>query len=410
MSTEHALTPEQLRDNCQLGAESSSWVSRSRLIGVAMLAVAAGLGFAADDHFSRFYHCYLVSFAFFLSLSLGGLFFVAVNHLVSAHWMIVIRRLAEVLAAGFPLMAVLFLPILIPMLFGSHGLYHWSDPSYVEGDHVMEGKTPYLNVPFFTIRAVLYFAVWIGLSRFFLRLSREQDQSGDPQLVLKMRRMAAPAIILFALTTTFAMFDWVMSLEAHWFSTIFGVYYFAGTMGCFFASMALICMYLQERGSLGGVVTIHHYHDLGKFLFAFVFFWGYIAFSQYMLIWYADLPEETFWFLKRQTGSWTAVSVFLLFGHLFIPFAGLLSRHVKRNKASLAFFCCLMVMMHWVDMYWLVMPSMDETSLNFGFMEVACLLGLGGLVIGGFLARLRQGLLAPVRDPFLEDSLHFKNL
>ena len=406
---QHALTPEELREHCSLGDESKSWVSLCRAVGGIMLAIAAGLGFAAGDGYAQLFHSYLVSFAFCLSFCLGALFFVAVNHLTRATWMVVIRRLSEVLAAGFPLMAVLFLPILIPILMGNHSLYHWSDPAYVEGDHILEGKTPFLNVTFFTIRAVIYFGVWIGLSQFFLRNSRLQDENADPTLVLRMRKWSAVAIILFALTTTFAAFDWLMSLEAHWFSTIFGVYYFAGCMLGFFALMSLICMYLQDRGHLNGVVSVEHYQDLGKYLFAFTFFWGYIAFSQYMLIWYADLPEETFWFLKRQTGSWTAVSVLLIIGHFIVPCGGLVSRHVKRNRAGLAFFSVLLLLMHWVDMYWLVMPSLHEGSLNFGFTDVACLVGILGLFIGGFLSRLRAGLLAPINDPYLEDSLRFRN-
>jgi len=406
---QHALTPEELRQACAPGTDVGIGAGRLRGFGLMMLVIAVCLGFAAKDAFSQFFHAYLVSYAFFLSLCLGALFFVAVNHLVSSRWMVVVRRLSEVLAAGFPLMAVLFLPILIPILAGNHSLYHWTDPHYVEGDHVMEGKAGYLNVTFFTIRAVIYFLVWITLSRFFLRNSRDQDETGDPALVLRMRRLAAPGLVLFALTTTFAAFDWLMSLEPHWFSTIFGVYYFAGGMVGFFATMVLVAMYLQDRGQLENVVTVEHYHDLGKFLFAFVFFWGYIAFSQYMLIWYGDLPEETFWFGERQAGSWAAVSVFLIFGHFLVPFAGLLSRHVKRNKSTLAFFALLLLMMHWIDMYWLVMPVMDSDGLGFGFIHVACLLGLGGLFAGGFIGRLRRGPFAPIRDPFLEDSLRFRN-
>lgn len=407
---QHALTPEELRESCSLGDESKTWVNLCRAVGLVMLAVAAGLGFARSDSFAQFFHSYLVSFVFCLSLCLGALFFVAVNHLTRATWMVVIRRLCEVLAGGFPLMAVLFLPILLPMLLGNHSLYHWSDPHYVEGDHIMEGKAPYLNVTFFAIRAVIYFAVWIFLSRFFLKNSRAQDENPEAAQVLRMRKWAALSIIAFAVTTTFAAFDWLMSLEAHWFSTIFGVYYFAGSMVSFFAILILLCMFLQNKGRLNGVVTVEHYHDLGKYLFAFTFFWGYIAFSQYMLIWYADLPEETFWFLKRQEGSWAAVSVLLIIGHLLVPFAALLSRHTKRNKAPLAFLAMMMLVMHWVDMYWLVMPSFHATTLNFSFIDVACLMGLGGVFLGGFFGRLRAGLIAPLSDPFLEDSLRFRNV
>ncbi|MFG0316142.1 MAG: quinol:cytochrome C oxidoreductase [Planctomycetota bacterium JB042] len=402
------LTQDQIREECQLGDDARAWSGRTRALGLVMLAVGVGLGYTAEDHFHKFLCSYLTSYMFLLSLCLGGLFFTMVHHLVGAKWFVAVRRVAEVLAGGFPLMAVLFLPILVPMLMGNHHLYHWTDPERVASDHILHGKAAYLNVPFFTIRAVIFFAVWIGLARFFLGKSAAQDENGDPQLTVRMRRLAAPGIILFALTTTFAAFDWLMSLEPHWFSTIFGVYYFAGTMISFFAMMSLTFMLLQEKGRLKTVVTQAHYHDLGKYLFAFTFFWGYVAFSQYMLIWYADLPEETYWFDLRQSGNWVMLSKFLVLFHFIVPFGGLLSRHVKRNKSSLAFFCILMLLMHWVDMYWLVMPSMRTETLGFSFVDVACLLGLGGLFVGGFLSRLRGQLLAPVRDPYFEDSLHFR--
>ncbi len=404
---QHALTPDQIREHCQLGDDAGSWATRLRGVGGLVLVVAGVLGYLAEDHYAQFLHSYLVSYAFLLSLCLGGLFFTMVHHLVGATWFVVVRRVAERLAGGFPLMAVLFLPILVPLLMGNHHLYEWADHELVAGDHVLHGKAPYLNVPFFTIRAVIYFAIWIGVARFFINSSRRQDESGDPSLTVEMRKKAAPGIILFALSLTFAAFDWLMSLVPHWFSTIFGVYYFAGTMISLFAAMSLILMLLQERGRLQGIVTTQHYHDLGKYLFAFTFFWGYIAFSQYMLIWYADMPEETFWYDARQTGNWVAVSKFLVLFHFIIPFAGLLSRHTKRNVGGLAFFAILMLLMHWVDMYWLVMPTLHKDGIAFGMIDAACLVGLACVFVGGLIARLKEGLLAPVKDPYFEDSVQF---
>lgn len=405
---QQALTPDQIQEQCQLGDGARGKATLLRTLGLVFLVLAVVLGFQRGDHFQQFFYSYLTTYVFLLSICLGGLFFTAVHHLVGAKWFIVVRRGSEILASGFPLMAILFLPILIPMLMGNHSLYEWTDKSVVDADHVLHGKAPYLNVPFFTIRCVIYFSVWIWLSRFFLNNSTAQDQSGDPQLTVRMRRMAAPGIILFALTTTFAAFDLIMSLTPHWFSTIFGVYYFAGAMIAIFATLALMFMLIQQAGKLQGIVTTVHYHDLGKYLFAFTFFWGYIAFSQYMLIWYADLPEETFWFDTRQTGSWVAMSKFLVLFHFIVPFAGLLSRHVKQSRSGLAFFAILMLLMQWVDMYWLVMPSLYPDGVSFSFIDAACLLGLGGIFAGGLIARLRKHLLAPVRDPYFEESVEFQ--
>jgi len=241
-----------------------------------------------------------------------------------------------------PCLAVLFLPIFVPLLLEKSSLYVWADPSVVADDEALHQKVAYyLNPGFFAVRAVLYFVVWIGLARFFLRRSITQDESGDPALTQRMERGSPAALLLFALTVTFASFDWLMSLEPKWFSTIFGVYYFSGAAVGFLAAIILLVMLLQATGRLTSSVTVEHYHDLGKLLFGFVVFWGYIAFSQYMLIWYANIPEESVWYLARQQGSWKWVSLVLLFGHLLIPFFGLLPREAKRRKLSLGFWAAI---------------------------------------------------------------------
>ncbi len=406
---QQAMTAEQLRAECSLGEDARTWSGRLRVLGLVALLIGAGLGFADGDGMVQFFHSYLVAFVFFLAITLGCFFFVFIQHLVGAKWSVVVRRVAEIFLGGFPLLAVLFLPILIPVLLGKSPLYEWSHSDAVAGDKLLTGKSGFLNVPFFTIRCVIYFAVWIGLGRFFIGHSRAQDLSGDPSHTLRMRKFAPVAAIAYALTSTFAAFDLLMSLEPHWFSTIFGVYFFAGSALSAYCSIALACMLLQEQGKLKSSITTEHYHDLGKLMFAWVFFWGYIAFSQYMLIWYANLPEETFWYLKRQHGNWTSLSLLLLFGHLFIPFAGLLSRHVKRNRAALAFWAIVLLGMHWVDMYWLVMPRLHPDGIHFTLVDLACLIGIGGLFAGGFLNRARGGLLAAIKDPFWDASVQFKN-
>ena len=406
---QHALSAEELRTQCHLGDEVRGWSVLTRTIGVLGLVVAFVLGYAAKDGYADFLFSYLTAYVFFQTITLGCLFFVIVNHLVGTKWNITVRRIAELVAAGMPWMAVLALPILIPIWMGNHSLYEWTHHEAVAADHLLHHKEPFLNIPFFTIRVFLYFAIWIGMSRFYLNNSRAQDQSGDPMLTKKMRGLSAPFVIIFALSLTFFAFDFLMSLEAHWFSTIFGVYIFAGATLSSFCVIALLAMFFQEKGRLKDCVTVHHYHDLGKWMFAFVFFWGYIAFSQFMLIWYADLPEEIYWFKERFGGPWAMVSAFLLFGHFLIPFAGLLSRHIKRNRGTLAFWAVALLLMHYVDMYWIVKPTQHLDTLGFGAIDVACLLGIGGLFLGLFLGRARGGYIAAVKDPYWSDSLKFTN-
>jgi len=399
------LEPSQIPDEPHFLGEFGPIVyRRSALIGGVALAVSFGLGLILRD-LDRFCHAYLVNYCYFLSLSLGALFFVVLQHLARAGWSVVVRRLAEILAANLPLMAVLALPV----LFGTGVLYDWVHASESAHAELIEAKRAYLNLPFFLVRIGAYFAIWTWLSRVLLNRSVEQDASGDVDITLRLTRFSGLAVVLFALTITFAAFDLIMSLTPQWFSTIFGVYYFAGSMVGFVAVITLVAMLLQARGLLARAITIEHYHDLGKLLFAFVFFWGYIAFSQYMLIWYANIPEETGWYLVRQSGSWLWVSLVLLFGHFLLPFLGLLPRRVKRRKPTLAFWAVWALVMHWVDLYWLIMPTHSPERLPLGLLEIGCFLGLGGLFLAGLVRAAGRSALIPVNDPRLAESLEFEN-
>ncbi|MFI4874900.1 MAG: quinol:cytochrome C oxidoreductase, partial [Blastopirellula sp. JB062] len=252
-------------------------------VGIAAMIVALLLGVFAQDQLRHFFFAYLTSYLFFLSISLGALGFIALQHLTRAGWSASIRRITEVMAMTLAPMAVLFLPILFSVLSGSHALFEWNDAEVMEHEALMAGKEPYLNSTFFTIRAVLYFAVWIAAAWYFLSKSTAQDETGDPDLTLRMESKSPLVVAAFALTVTFASFDWAMSLDPRWFSTIFGVYFFAGAMLSFFCFTLISCATLQSWGKLGEVITVERYHDLSKFIFGFVFFWGYIAFSQYLL-------------------------------------------------------------------------------------------------------------------------------
>ena len=388
-------------------------------VGIAGLAAGFGFGLAQRDDLRYFFHAYLVDFAFFLSISLGALFFVALHHVSRAGWSVAVRRLAEIFLGNLALLAVLFLPILLAMTAGNHSLYRWADPQVVAASELLRHKAGWLNLWFFALRAAFYFVAWTLLARFFFRRSLQQDRSGDPQLTIQMERASGPALLVFAGTVTLAAFDWLMSLEPAWFSTIFGVYYFSGAAVGFLAALVLAALVVQGSGRLTGTITAEHYHDLGKLLFGFVVWWGYIAFSQYMLIWYGNIPEETVYYLKRQTGPWAIVSLVLLFGHLLIPFLGMLPREVKRRRVLLGFWAVWLLVFHWLDMYWLVMPNLGggagcqpASSGRLAIcptIDVCLLVGMGGLYLAGVLAAAGGRPLVPLKDPRLGESLAFEN-
>lgn len=396
-------------DKLVLDALSPTLVKVGAAVGTAFLVLSVVLGVGAQDGGAHFFHAYLLNLTYFLSISLGALFFVTLHHLTRAGWSTAFRRIAELLAACIPVLLVLFVPIIVAMLTGNTKLYSWVDTVFVHSDHLLHAKAGYLNVPFLVARFAIYGVVWTFFSRYFLNRSVEQDKSGDLRISMRLQQISAPGMFLFALSTTFFAFDFVMSLDPHWYSTMFGVYFFAGCVIAFVASMILIAMGLQNVGILRDEVTVEHFHDLGKLLFGFIFFWGYIAFSQYMLIWYGNIPEETQWYLRRQTGEWVSVSIALLFGHFLIPFPGLMSRHIKRRRPTLAFWAAFMLVMHWLDLYWLVMPSLDGEHLPLGVLEVSCLLGVGGIYVATFAYLTRGKLLMPVRDPRIDESLAFEN-
>ncbi len=373
--------------------------------GVLGLAAAAVVSFASGGGAGRLLETYLVSFCFFLTLSLGALFFVLLQHLTRAGWSVTVRRLAEGLAGNLVLLAVLAVPVIL----GLHSLYHWSHAEAVALDPVLQAKSGYLNPLFFTLRLAVYFALWIGLAAYFKGRSTRQDVTGDPDLSRSMERLSAPGMVVFALSLNFAAFDLLMSLDPHWFSTIFGVYVFGGSVVGGVAILSILAVLLQASGRLTHVISVEHYHDLGKLLFAFVVFWAYIAFSQFMLIWYGNLPEETGWFLKRQTGSWVWLSLALLFGHFVLPFLVLLPRYLKRRPRFLAVAAGWMLLMHWLDLYWLAGPELTPAGVRLGPVDLLCFVGLGGLYLAGLAVGLRRHRLLPTRDPRLGESIAFEN-
>ncbi len=397
--------------------------------GVLLLGAALLVGAMAGSGWERFLRGYVVAFCFALSLCLGGLFFVMLQHLTRAGWSVVVRRIAEGFAANLRWIWILFIPILIGAF--KTDLYLWAGPAAGE-DPALRHKAAFFAPWFWVTRSLFYFAVWGWLAAYFLKRSVEQDETGDPEITLRMQRVAAPGMILYALTQTFAIIDWVMSAEPHWYSTIFGVYYFAASCCGFFASLILACLLLQRSGRLTGLITTEHYHDLGKLLFAFgIAFWAYIAYSQYMLIWYANIPEETMWLTVRQLGGWKTLSLLLLFGHFGVPFVLLVSRWPKRWRGGLAAAACWMLLIHYLDVYWLAMPRVPHElianaasyaelaarfpvegrayDLNYGLVDLLCAAGMAGLVVAGGASALSGRSLIPQKDPRLPESLAFEN-
>jgi hypothetical protein len=384
------------------------------------------LSYALKENNTAFGASYITAYMFWLSLGLGGLIFTLIHHATRAGWSTVIRRIAENFMMALPMLGLLAIPIVLV----AHDVFEWTHTDVVAGDPMLTQKAPYLNEGFFRIRVVAYLVLWSGLAIYLWRNSIAQDKDGDSKHSHKSRFISPIGIVVYALTSSMAAMDYMMSLDPHWFSTVFGVYYFAGTFMSIFAVIALMVLLLQSMGFLKSLVTAEHFQDLGKYVFAFMVFWTYIAFSQYMLIWYANIPEETYWFAYRWETGWQTLSYVLIFGHFAIPFLYMMSRHVKRHRTGLLAGVLLMLAMHYADMYFLVQPSIDfiHTSAavvanggnyadvhglmhgpHFSILDVTTFLGIGGFTLGVFFYYTQAYPLVPTGDPRLQESITHEN-
>ncbi len=417
---------------------------------------AAAFGYTTDA--KRFAFSYLFAFIFFLTIGLGSIFFTLIQHLTSAGWSVTVRRTSEFFSRGIFVFAILFVPIWLSMgaLFpwvhgsaggpeagshvdakavgaghegekkagkaedrhddaeshaaaGTHEAEHGNPDELIE-ERVIRGKSPYLNINFFTGRAIFYFIVWAFLGIKLFQYSTNQDESRDPKLTISAQRFAPPAMIFFGLTLTFAAFDWIMSLLPGWYSTIFGVYIFAGSVVAIHATLIITTLALRSTGILTKAINTEHYHDLGKLLFGFLVFWAYIGFSQFMLIWYAALPEEvTFFHMRWDEGPWKMVSAALIFLHFALPFFLLISRDQKRRMTTLAIGAAWILLMHAVDIYWLVMPNFGQDGFGVHWLDLACFLGIGGVYLSAVFYGMLGYPLIPIGDPRLPRALQFEN-
>lgn len=346
----------------------------------------------------------IIMLMFLTSIGLGSLFLVAVEYVAGAVWSTPFRRIPEILSS-----ILLVLPIVvIPLLFKLGDIFHWMHPEVVEADKILKGKAPYLNTEFFIVRVVLFMILWIVFYFFITRNSRKQDSSFDQALTRTNIKLSAVFIPVFGITISFSAFDWLMSLEPHWFSTIFGVYYFSGSILAAFAAVTLIVVWLNEKGYLVKGLTNDHYYSLGAFMFAFTNFWAYIAFSQFLLIWYANLPEETFWFLQRWEGNWMYVSIGLIFIRFAIPYFGLLTQPSKMDPKRLMVMSVWLLFAHLYDLYWLAMPNYSKGGALFGWIELAFPILSIGIVILLFVNLSKKNNLVPVGDPKLKRGIEFR--
>ena len=389
----------------------SLWAKLPMLGGVlGVVGLGATLGMAMGHDRARAMFAYLWAYEVFLGLALAALGFVVIDHTVRAGWATVLRRLAETLAVTLPLFALLFIPI---WLFRD-SLYPWVH----EHDAILEKKRWFLSEGFWTARAVLYFVVWSALSWFVYRQSTAMDAlpaGSTPQreaLTRSLWRIGGVGIVLYGLTQSFAAIDWNMSLQPHWYSTIFGVYFFAASIQAFFALMVILARRLQAAGVAKEAITTEHFHDLGKYTYGFTIFWAYIAFSQFILIWYAAIPEEIVFYMTRLEGGWQVVSYALPLVHFFLPFLFLLSRQVKRHKLGLQVAAWWTLGTYLLDMYWLILPNFGthgegehQAHLAVSWLDGAALLGIGGLFFAVFGYFLNRNKVVAINDPRLPESL-----
>ena len=379
-------------------------VALATTAGITVLAgVFLGDRWGADPR--RLIYSYLVSFLFVTSLSVGALAWVLLHHLTGAVWSVVIRRLLENLTRPLAAIAILFIPIALNL----KRLYPWADPSRVAADPGLARKAVWLNPLVFNIRAAVYLVAWALVAGLLARSSVRQDRSQDSTESRRMRAISPLGIIVLALTTSFAAFDWSMSLDPHWMSTIFGVYFWASSLLGSLAALTLIVVGLHTAGYLRETISLAHLHDLGKLLFGFVIFWAYIAFCQYFLIWYANFPEETEWYVTRESGIWNTLSWSLVFGHFVAPFVLLLFRAPKRSPFWLGFIAVWILVFHYIDFYWLIMPALHPEGVKPDWLDASLLLTLA-FTCGAIVARACQTRpLIPIGDPRLSESLALRN-
>lgn len=394
----HASTNETIKNPGHYVVSSST----KGLFGIFILIGAAAFAYGLSHDSKRAWAAFVQNHFYFLSLGLGGLFFAAIQWLTSAMWSAPLRRVAESFTAYLPIALVTF----VVLYFGMNHLYIWTNPETVKASILLEAKASYLSVGFFFVRNIIAILLWIFFATRMIGNSLKQDHTRDHALSLKNQAMAPGFLFFFGVSFTMAAFDLLMSLDPYWYSTMFGVYCFAGLFYSTLALTAIIAVVLRNKGVLEGIVKDDHLHDLGKFMFAFTVFWAYIGFSQYMLIWYANMPEETGYFIHRLHGGWFYVSVFLLVGKFMTPFFLLLRRDSKRNGNRLIGVGAFMLVAQWIDILWLVQPEVFKEGPQVGFIEIGLAFGFAGLFGTAVSRFMGRNNIVAIGDPRLVESVY----
>lgn len=381
-----------MNDVDALRPKFNSIQQRATVVGaVGVLMLAAGALMSTQ----QFFQSYLYGWLMWFGLSLGCLGILILHHLVSGHWGNVIQRIVESGSRTMALMALLFIPILI----GMQDIFPWTDHEYVKSSHVVHHKAGYLNVPFFIARAVIYFALWTGIAVWLSRMSLKQDRTADPTIMRKMKIFSGPAMVLFVLTVSFASVDWMMSLEPEWYSTIYGMQLIVGSVLTTLAFSIMMIAMLEKREPISEVLTTRHIHHIGNLMMAFTVLWAYMAFSQFLIIWSGNLPEDNFWYIRRLGTGWNVIALILLLGHFFVPFALLLSRRTKRALGTLAKIAGAVFVMRLVDLFWLIVPAFSHNHVRIHWLDIIAPIAIGGLWIAVFIWQLKGNPLLPLHDP-----------
>ena len=369
---------------------------RSLIVGIVFLVALVAAAFL-NGH--NFFQSYLIGWTFWTGISVGSLALLMLQHLTGGGWGLVIRRSLEAATRLLPLMAILFVPIIL----GAHSIYEWTHEEVLKTHEVVNFKRPYLNVPFFTVRAVIYFAVWIILAFLFNKWSLAQDRTADNRYTKSMRVLAGPGMVALIFSVTFAAIDWYMSLEPEWFSTIYGLIYVAAWSLSALAFVIAVMARLSREEPMKRIVAPLHFHDLGKLLLALVMLWAYFAFSQFLIIWSGNLPEEITWYIPRIHGVWGAIIITIGILHFAAPFLFLLSRSIKRNPRRLVVIAVLILVMRGVDLLWMLVPAFPDHKWI--WLDVISLLGFGGLWLAFFTWQLGKRSLIPINDPQFESTM-----
>jgi len=383
----------------QLRSDLRQWRSRALIAGILGTVVSAAGFFAAGP--SQFYRSYLWSYIFIVALAIGPLAWLMLQFVTGGAWGLVIRRACEAATRTLPLVLVMFLPVVI----GINNLYPWPHAALVKADPLLQHKAPYLNVPFFLGRAAFYFAGWLFLAWWFNRWSLEEDREGHERVHGKMSGMAGPGLLFWGFSVTFMSVDWILSVDPKWFSTIFGMLFMVNQSLTAMAFLIALMVLLYGQRPMSEVLTHRHLHDLGKFLLAMVMVWAYFSFSQFLIIWAGNLPEEIPWYLTRLNHGWQYIGLLLVIGHFALPFALLLSRDLKRNFKLLAAIAVFILAMRLVDLYWLITPGFRKEGFGVSFLDFTIPVGLVGLWLAYFLAQLEKRPLMPLNAPYLEEAL-----